>query len=133
MTVLGKSRSYKVISQAKHFSHPTFTCSKLTTETIKQRENYVQSSHTRHRRGVSSHHPGIIVNFEQVSNLALILGNICCKLICILLQPTFTCSEIHLKEVRNMFKVNNKDTRTASFDVVQVSSVLTLSILHTLL
>ena len=33
----------------------------------------------------------------------------------VLIQPTFTCSKLTiepLKQVRNMFKVNNKDTRT---------------------
>ena len=30
-----------------------------------------------------------------------------------------------------MFKVNNKNTRAASFDVVVISSLLTFSILHT--
>ena len=36
MTVLEKSRSCKVFSKAKDFCYPTFTCSKLTTETIEQ-------------------------------------------------------------------------------------------------
>ena len=49
-------------------------------------------------------------------------------------QPAITCSKLTIKalnKVRNMFKVNNKDTRTTP-GVVLVSLLLTLNIFHTL-
>ena len=108
MAALEKSRSYNVCSQVKHFFHPTFTCSKLTTETITE--------------------TGVMINFEQVSNLVLILRNISCKSIAYYSSRhlhVLNQQQIYLKEVRNMFKVNNKDTRMASFDVVLVYPILT--------
>ena len=73
MTVLEKSRSYNVCSQAKHFCHPTFTCSKLITETIQQhvlKVNIQDTEPASVQRQFTYN-----VNFEQVSNLVLVLRN----------------------------------------------------------
>ena len=75
--------------------------------------------------------------FSRISdhrlNLAT-LQNICFKKHLFLrgsAQPTFTCSNsIGLTSL--MYKVNNKDTRTTSFDVFSVNFMLTLNRFYTL-
>ena len=44
-------------------------------------------------------------------------------------QPAFTCSNLTI-EPRNMYKVNNKDTRKMAMGFVLVSLLLTLNISH---
>ena len=77
MFVLEKSRSYNVCSRAKHFCHSTFTCSKLTTETLKQGVLKVNIQDNQRQFTPSWYN----ANFEQVSNLVLVLRNSSCELI----------------------------------------------------
>ena len=67
------------------------------------------------------------VNFQQFSFLEFIFAQVNP-------QETNTCSmwtKEASKNVRNMFKISNRNTRTTSINVALVSLLLTLSILHT--
>ena len=46
-------------------------------------------------------------------------------------QPAFTCSN-SIELTSTMYKINNKDTRTTSFDVFLMSFLLTLNRFYTL-
>ena len=93
-------------------------CSKLTYETPKPRQF-----------ASSSYHWQFWTGFKPCSNTSKYLLRI---------NLRTTSADIYMfwdtfEGGENKLKVNNKDTRTASFDVVLISSLLTLSILHTLL